>query len=95
LRDGRLSIDNGEAERKIKYVAIGRKNWLFCDTPEGANASALFYSFVVTAKENGMNPYEALKKSLLSCLTGSLKFNLTTHCEWVECFPAKAGLMVG
>jgi transposase len=62
LRDGRLNIDNGEAERKIKYVAIGRKNWLFCDTPEGANASALFYSFVVTAKANGVNPYEALKK---------------------------------
>jgi transposase len=62
LTDGRLNIDNGEAERKIKYFAIGRKNWLFSDTPEGANASALFYSFVVTAKANGVNPYEALKK---------------------------------
>jgi transposase len=60
LRDGRLEIDNGHAERIIKNFAIGRKNWLFSDTPAGAEASALFYSFVVTAKINGVNPFKAL-----------------------------------
>src|SRR6185437_10652547 len=50
LKDGRLEMDNGFVERMIKNFAIGRNNWLFSDTPEGADASALFYSFVVTAK---------------------------------------------
>ncbi len=62
LRDGTLEIDNGHVERMIKNFAIGRNNWLFSDTPEGAEASALFYSLVVTAKVNGVNPYRALEK---------------------------------
>jgi transposase len=62
LQDGRLEIDNGFAERAIRKFAIGRNNWMFSDTPEGAHASALFYSFVVTAKLNGVNPYQALKQ---------------------------------
>jgi transposase len=61
LVDGRLEMDNGFAERTIRKFAIGRNNWMFSDTPEGAHASALFYSFVVTAKLNGVNPYKALR----------------------------------
>ena len=61
LVDGRLEMDNGFAERTIRKFAIGRNNWMFSDTPEGAHASALFYSFVVTAKLNGVNPYQALR----------------------------------
>lgn len=61
LQDGRLEMDNGFAERMIRKFAIGRNNWMFSDTPEGAHASALFYSFVITAKVNGVNPYQALK----------------------------------
>jgi hypothetical protein len=61
LQDGCLEMDNGFAERAIRKFAIGRNNWMFSDTPEGAHASALFYSFVVTAKLNGANPYLALK----------------------------------
>lgn len=62
LKDGRLEADNGFAERAIKYFAIGRKNWLFSDTVGGAEASSMFYSFVVTAKLNGVNPEAALHK---------------------------------
>jgi transposase len=54
-------MDNGFVERMIRKFAIGRNGWMFSDTPEGADASALFYSFVVTAKANGVNPYAALK----------------------------------
>jgi transposase len=61
LRIGRLEIDNGFAERAIKQFALGRNAWLFSDTPEGAEASSLFYSFMVTAKLNGVNPIAALK----------------------------------
>lgn len=61
LREGSLEIDNGFAERAIKQFALGRNAWLFSDTPEGAQASSLFYSFTVTAKLNGVNPVAALK----------------------------------
>lgn len=60
LADGRYEIDNGWIERVIRKFAIGRNNWLFSDTVEGADASALLYSLALTAKLNGKNPFEAL-----------------------------------
>lgn len=57
LLDGRLEIDNNRSERSIKPFIIGRKNWLFSNTPRGARASAIIYSIVETAKENGLNPF--------------------------------------
>jgi transposase len=56
LLDGRLEVSNNRAERSIKPFVIGRKNWLFANTPRGAEASATIYSLVETAKENGINP---------------------------------------
>ncbi|MHB9038089.1 MAG: IS66 family transposase [Armatimonadota bacterium] len=61
LSDGRLEIDNNRAERSIKPLVIGRKNWLFANTPRGARMSAIIYSIVETAKENGLNPFDYLK----------------------------------
>jgi transposase len=60
LLDGRLEISNNRAERSIKPFVIGRKNWLFSNTPGGARASAVYYSIVETARENGLNPFEYL-----------------------------------
>jgi transposase len=60
LKDGRLEIDNNRSERAIKPFVIGRKNWLFANTPRGAKASAIIYSLVETAKENGLNPFTYL-----------------------------------
>jgi len=60
LEDGRLEISNNRAERSIKPFVIGRKNWLFANTPRGAKASAILFSIIETAKENGLNPYEYL-----------------------------------
>lgn len=57
LKDGRLEIDNNRSERSIKPFVIGRKNWMFSNTPRGAKASATIYSIIETAKENGLNPY--------------------------------------
>lgn len=56
LEDGRLELDNNRAERSIKGFVIGRKNWLFSNTPNGARASSVIYSIVETAKENGLSP---------------------------------------
>lgn len=57
LADGRLEMDNNRAERSIKPFVIGRKNWLFANSAQGATASAIAYSIVETAKENGLNPF--------------------------------------
>lgn len=60
LLDGRLEVSNNRAERSIKPFVIGRKNWLFSNTPGGAKASAIYYSLIVTARENSLNPFEYL-----------------------------------
>lgn len=61
LKDGRLEIDNNRSERTMKPFVIGRKNWLFANTPRRAKASAVIYSVIETAKENGLNPFQYLK----------------------------------
>jgi len=60
LLNGRLELSNNRAERSIKPFVIGRKNWLFNNTPKGAEAGAMIYSIIETAKENGIHPYEYL-----------------------------------
>ena len=57
-QDGRLELTNNLAERSIRPFVIGRKNFLFANTPKGAQASAILYSLVETAKETGVNPYD-------------------------------------
>lgn len=59
-RDGHLSIDNNRAERAIKPFVIGRKAWLFSKSRGGAEASAILYSLVETAKANGLMPVDYL-----------------------------------
>ncbi|RLD31657.1 MAG: IS66 family transposase [Bacteroidetes bacterium] len=56
-----LTPDNNAAERSIKPFVVGRKNWLFSGSPSGANASALLFSLIETAKVNDLNPYGYLK----------------------------------
>jgi len=58
LEDARLEIDNNRAERAIKPFVIGRKNWLFSNTPNGAYSSSILYSIVQTAILNNINPYK-------------------------------------
>ena len=56
----RLELSNNRAERSIKPFVMGRKNWLFANTPAGAESSAVIYSLIETAKENGIDPYRYL-----------------------------------
>jgi transposase len=62
--DGRLHISNALAENAIRPFAVGRRNWLFSDTPRGARASATCYSLIETAKANGLEPYAYLQHVL-------------------------------
>jgi transposase len=61
VEGGHLPIDNNRAENAIRPFVIGRKNWLFSDTPKGATASAQIYSLIETAKVNGQEPYAWLR----------------------------------
>jgi transposase len=58
--NGELNISNILAENAIRPFVIGRKAWLFSDTPKGARASAIHYSLIETAKANGVEPYAYL-----------------------------------
>jgi len=64
IEGGNLPIDNNRAENAIRPFVIGRKNWLFSDTPKGATASAQIYSLIETAKANGQEPYAYLRHIL-------------------------------
>lgn len=61
LLDGRLEISNNLAERSIKMFVIDRKNFLFANTPAGATSSAVTFSIIQTAIENGLDPYKYLE----------------------------------
>ncbi len=60
LEDGNLELTNNLAERSIKPFVIDRKNFLFANTPNGAQGSAVIFSIIETAKENGLDPYKYL-----------------------------------
>lgn len=61
LEDGRCSLSNNLSENSIRPVTVGRKNWLFSDTPDGATANALYLTIVEMAKAYDLNLYEYLK----------------------------------
>jgi len=56
-----MTPDNNEIERSIKSFVIGRKNWMFSNTPRGAHASAGMYSLIESAKANSLDPYLYLR----------------------------------
>lgn len=56
LDDGRYQIDNNAIERQIRPIALGRKNYLFAGSHEGAKRAAIFYSLLATCKLNKINP---------------------------------------
>ena len=64
IRDGRLEIDNNGAERQLRGVAVGRKNWLFAGSMKGLHRAALLYSLVQSAKLAGVEPWAYLKDVL-------------------------------
>ncbi|MCW5712014.1 IS66 family transposase [Shinella sp.] len=59
--DGRMPIDNNLLERDIRVFATGRKSWLFCDTVDGAKASAVVYSLMLTCRACGVEPFAWLR----------------------------------
>jgi hypothetical protein len=62
--DGRLEIDNNAAERALRAVALGRKNYLFAGSDRGGESAAAIYSLIGTAKLNGLDPENYLRNVL-------------------------------
>lgn len=60
LDNGKVCMTNSPAERAIRPIAVGRKNWLFCGSPRGARACASCYSIVETCRANGVDPRKYL-----------------------------------
>ncbi len=76
LEDGRLEVDNNLTEQQIKPFVIARKNFMFCDSVDGAKALCLHYSLIRTAKHHGLDPYHYYVKILQDI----------PHCQTVEDF---------
>jgi len=90
--DGRLELSNNRAERTIKAFVIGRKAWLFSNTPNGAAASAILYSIVETARENNLKPYYYIK-FLLEELPNTTTDKLESLLPWSETLPDSCRLL--
>ena len=87
LLDGRIEISTNRVENAIRPFAVGRKNFLFADTVNGANASAMAYSVIETARANGLNPYQYLLRlfsQLPSVLTADPQADLAEFFPWAE-----------
>lgn len=64
LEDGTIEIDNNAAERAIRPIALGRKNWLFAGSDKGGERAAAILSLIETAKLNGLDPEAYLREVL-------------------------------
>jgi transposase len=62
LKDGRLELSTNWIENKIRPFCVGRRNWLFFETDNGASAGCVFYSLIETAKANGLDPKKYLER---------------------------------
>ena len=84
--DGRLELSNNRAERSIKPFVQGRKQWLFSNTPNGAESSSIFYSIIETAKENNLHPFHYIKH-LLENLPTAKTSEIETLLPWSSTLP--------
>ncbi|WP_417545279.1 IS66 family transposase [Marinobacter sp.] len=82
LTDGRIPLDNNPAENAIRPFVIGRKNWLFSQTPKGAHASAKLYSLIETARANGIEPYSYLVEVLTKLPSSKTDDELDRLLPW-------------
>lgn len=88
IEDGKLEIDNNRIENAIRPVALGRKNWLFAGSHEGARWLAIIYSLFGTCTLNKINPYEYIESILDKvAIHPHNKFKELTPLEWKKSRP--------
>ena len=81
LGDGRVALDNNPAERALRGVAVGRKNYLFAGSERGAERAAALYSLIETAKLNGVDP-EAYLRDVLARIADHPATRLAELLPW-------------
>jgi hypothetical protein len=88
--DGAIEIDNSAAERALRGVAIGRRNYLFAGADSGGERAAAIYSLIGTAKLNGVDP-EAWLRHVLANIADHPSTALTSFCLGIApgCWPPK------
>ena len=82
LDNPRLTPDNNSAEHTVKPFVVGRKNWLFCQTPRGARAVSFFYTLIESAKVNGLDPLLYLKYVFLNYVEAERHGRLEELLPW-------------
>ena len=85
-----MAIDNNAAEREMKRIAIGRKNWLFMGSPQGGQTAAVLVSFTSTCRRLGVEPWAYLQDVLtrLPALSAGQRGALLPDC-WQAARPAQ------
>jgi hypothetical protein len=85
VESGVLSIDNNAAERAMRPVAIGRKNWLFVGSPAAGDRAAILMSLIESCKRNGVEPWAYMKDVLQKLAAGpsSSELGLLLPDRWL------------
>jgi hypothetical protein len=86
LVDGDPSIDNNAAERAMKPVAIGRKNWLFVGSPAAGRPAEILMSLIASCKTNHVEPWACLKNTLIQLPQG-VSLESLLHDYWLKTHP--------
>jgi transposase len=80
--DGRLDICNNAAERAIRPLAIGRRNWTFAGSDSGGDRAVVMYTIIETAKLNGLDP-EAYLRHLIAVIADHPVKRITELLPWI------------
>lgn len=88
LKDGRIQLSNNLAEQSIKMFVIGRKNWLFSNTPNGATSSSIIYSIIQTAIANNLKPTHYLEY-VFEQIQLNKDLQIAEILPWSETIPEK------
>ena len=88
IDDGTIEIDNNAAERSIRPITLGRKNWLFAGSDRGGERAAGILSLIQTAKHNGLDP-EAYLRSVLAQIADYPAKKVADLLPWGDAFTAK------
>jgi transposase len=92
--DGRLEVDNNRCENALRPFVLGRKAWLFSDTPAGADASARLYGLLETAKANRCEPYAYLRRVFTDLPKATTLAEIEALLPWNVARPATQSVAV-